>query len=78
MLDCADQSQTSSSSVIWKYGKSAGSYRPSPTIQSVMPTLAPVPADTMRSGKASDAPGVVTRTGRIELTPLPGRSQWFA
>ena len=39
-----------------------------------MPTVAPVPAETMRSGSDSPAPEVVTLTGRIACTPCPGWS----
>ena len=39
-----------------------------------MPTVAPVPAATMRSGSTALAPFVVTRTGRMSWTPLPGSS----
>src|SRR4051812_17513483 len=39
-----------------------------------MPTVAPVPAATMRSGRTALAPVVVTRTGRMSWTDLPGTS----
>jgi hypothetical protein len=39
-----------------------------------MPTIGPVPAATMRSGKTTCGPFVVTRTGRIACTFAPGRS----
>ena len=55
-------------------GKFDGSQRPSPTTHSVMPTVAPVPAATMRSGRVGDAPWNETRTGRIDCTPAPGTS----
>ena len=37
--------------------------------QSVMPTVGPVPAATIRSGNDSPAPVDVTLTGRIACTP---------
>src|ERR1019366_1349531 len=40
----------------------------------VMPVTAPVPIDAMRSGRLREAPGIVTRTGRIACTPWLGRS----
>ena len=39
-----------------------------------MPTSGPVPTAAMRRGKESEAPGIVTRTGRIAWTPWLGRS----
>ena len=39
-----------------------------------MPTDAPVPMAAMRSGSESEAPGAVTRTGRIAWMPWFGRS----
>src|SRR5258708_40288427 len=39
-----------------------------------MPVMAPVPTDAIRRGRLSEAPDVVTRTGRIACTPWPGRS----
>jgi len=40
----------------------------------VTPTVAPVPAATMRSGSVRLAPGLVTLTGRIACTSWPGWS----
>ena len=39
-----------------------------------MPTFAPTPAATMRSGRLGSAPGVTTRTGCIAWMPSPGAS----
>ena len=57
-----------------KKGKFCGSQRPSAMTQSVMLVVAPVPTPTIRSGRTGDAPAVVTRTGRIAVTPSPGAS----
>src|ERR1019366_1451279 len=40
----------------------------------VMPVTAPVPTEAMRSGRLSEAPDIVTRTGRMACTPWLGRS----
>ena len=71
MLDWVLKSQMRELSSMWKKGKFCGSYRPSLTTQIVMPTVAPVPMAAMRNGRESDAPGAVTRTGRIAWTPEP-------
>ena len=58
MLVPVVQSQVRSSFFRTKDGKFAVSYRPSLMTQSVMPTFAPVPAATMRSGSTAPAPFV--------------------
>ena len=74
LLACVSQFHTRSEVLISKRGKFFGSYRPSPRTHKVIGVLAPVPAATMRRGRESDAPGPVTRTGRIALMPWPGTS----